>query len=525
MPLQNGSSSSAGVYSGVIDNSARGSTVAPRAAAIVVPSHRGKVGEGVLVTSKETYRAEYGIPDPSISMAGFCAEHFLTEGNQLWVVRPDTNSLYGGCRISMPETFAEVEQIYQGMEDPETYDFNEDDLILFYAANPGAWNNDIRLVVYPDTNDSEEERFFVEVYEGASSIAKEVHRVTLRERIDGYGSQIGLVPVLESSSRYIRAVINEEHPRFVSDPSTLLVNNVMSLEFSQGDNGDDVSIDNIIEAWDYFEDPEEVAVQILINAGYANPAVQLRMLEIAENRGDAFAILDVPSDKQLAPDAAVYRRETLNTGSRWGALYLPDVLITTSENLQIYCPPSGYIAAAYARNDRDAAVWFAPAGITRGKVLSDGLRHKYDQAMRDYLDQAQVNFIHKMAGHGNIIWSQLNLQNYESTLRQIHAQRLVSHLDTVLKDATLVGVYEPNDRDLRLQLEAIAEGVLGPVKQGRGLYGYEIICDETNNTNDTIANGDTILDVYLDITQTTKRIHLNAIVPKTGQLETTVAEI
>lgn len=55
--------------------------------------------------------------------------------------------------------------------------------------------------------------------------------------------------------------------------------------------------------------------------------------------------------------------------------------------------------------------------------------------------------------------------------------------------------------------------------RGRGLYWFEVICDERNNTPEIIANGDVMLDVYIDPVLPAKRIHLNAIVPKTGQIK------
>ena len=83
--------------------------------------------------------------------------------------------------------------------------------------------------------------------------------------------------------------------------------------------------------------------------------------------------------------------------------------------------------------------------------------------------------------------------------------------------------FEQNDKTLRLELSNIAEGILGPIKRGRGLYGYEIICDTTNNTPELEASGDVVLDVYVDPMMTTKRIHLNAIVPRTGQIQYAIA--
>lgn len=516
--LNNGSSTSAGVYENVIDRSVRGVAVSPSIGAMVGPSHRGKVGVPTLITTKQNFRDQFGAPDPKLTYAHFCAEQFLEEANRLYFVRVARNAMYGSVRVVTNNTFSVVHEAGQGYADPEDYAFSENDIILLYPRDPGDWNNHIRVVLYPDVNDRENEKFVIEIYEGSSTIPVEVHRVTLRDKIDGFGRQMGIESVLESNDSILRCRVNRNHPTYVADESARLINAVTAGMVSKGSNGDPVTIDDIMNGWDLYEDREEITVTLLINGGYAIPAVQLKMIEIAERRADSMAILDTPSNSQTTQAAINYRRNTLNVSSSFGALYLPDISITTEDNVSIWCPPSGYVAACYARTDRVAAEWFAPAGVTRGKIRANDVRHVYRQGDRDALDQNQVNFIHKMPPYGLVLWSQETLQGFASALSNIHVRRLVNGLMGSLSAASLVGVYEPNDRFLRLELTNISERILAPVKRGRGLYGYEVICDESNNTPELVANGDTILDVYIDPMMITKRIHLNAIVPRTGQL-------
>jgi hypothetical protein len=523
--LNNGSSTSAGVYEKVVDNSVRGVAISPSVGAIVSASHRGPVGIPTLETSKKNFRMTFGAPDAGLTYGHFCAEQFLEEGDRLYFLRVARNALYGGIRLSSVNTFSMFQDVGQGYEDPLDYAFTESDILYLYSRDPGAWNNDIRVITYPDVNDRENEKFVLEIYEGSSTIASEVYRVTLRDKLDGYGRQMGIESVLESANSLLRCRVNRNNVSFRANEAVRLVNSVSAGNINHGSNGDPVTMDDIIEGWDLFEDREEITVTLLINAGYSSPAIQLRMVEIAEQRGDSIAILDTPSNVQRTQQAIQYRRNTLNVSSSFGALYLPDISITTEDNVTIWCPPSGYVAACYARTDRVAAEWFAPAGVTRGKIRANDVRHVYRQGDRDALDQNQINFIHKMPPYGLVVWSQETLQGFASALSNIHVRRLVNGLMGSLSAASLVGIYEPNDRFLQLALTNIADRILGPIKRGRGLYGYEVICDASNNTPELVASGDTRLDVYIDPMMTTKRIHLNAIVPRTGQMQYAISVI
>lgn len=516
--LNNGSNTSAGVYEAVHDNSVRGTATSPSIGAMVGPSDRGPVGVPTLITSKQGFRNKFGAPNPSLTLAHFCAEQFLSEASQLYFTRVANNAKLGSVRVSTVDHYATAVPSVSGYDNIEDYAFNESDILFIAAVNPGDWNNNVSVLMYPDTFDPNEELFIVEVFEGNNFVPVESHRVTLREVTDGYGRQTCIEDVLKAKDSRIRVRVNYNHPQLRRNEKERLINSVVRADLSQGSNGDKTTIDDIINGWDVYEDTEEVTVTLLINGGYAIPAVQQKMLEIAESRGDAFAILDVPSTEQTTQRAVAYRRNTLNANTSFGALYLPDLQVISEDNIQVWVPPSGFVAACYARTDRVAAEWFAPAGLTRGKVAADAVRHTYRQGDRDALDSNQINFVHRMPGHGLVLWSQETLQAHASALSNIHVRRLINSMQSAIKIAALIGVYEPNDDILRMQLRQISESILSPIKRGRGLYGYEIICDETNNTPELIASGDTILDVYIDPMMITKRIHLNANVVRTGQV-------
>jgi hypothetical protein len=522
MPIQSGSSTSAGVYAGEIDNSVRATAVPTSIGGIVGPARRGEVNKAVLVGDTTEFESRYGKSDPTLTKMHYCAKGFLGESSRLYVVRVAIDALLGGVRVATVNNFSSAIPLAGGLERPEDIVFDTADILYLYAANPGEWNNDLRVLLFPDVNDISGESFIIHVFEGSSSVPVEVHRVTLFDKLDGNGDQRNVETRLSEDSSRIRALVNEEHPGFVVNPRANLINAITPGQFTQGTDGAPVTDSDIIEAWDLFSDKEDLTVNLLINAGYTNVDVQIAMTELAEQRDDCFAILDAPSNIQGAQALVNWRRSVQNINTSYGALYAPDIKIRdTAQGRDIFIPPSGHVAGVFARTDADAAAWFAPAGLRRGQLDIIGLRETYKQGHRDLFAENQINPIISRPGEGYVVWGADTLQAQASSLTNINVRRLTSLLKTSIGISILIGVFDPNDTFLRREITNICESILKPIKEGRGLYSYTVVCDDRNNTNETIASGDLILDIYIDPVLPAKRIHLNAVIPKTGEIKFT----
>jgi phage tail sheath protein FI len=242
------------------------------------------------------------------------------------------------------------------------------------------------------------------------------------------------------------------------------------------------------------------------------------MTDIAAERMDAIAVLDVPSDVQATADAVTYRRNDQNIDSSYAAIYSPDVWILDKYNdMELYVPPSGYAAAAMALTDNVAEVWFGPGGMIRGGVDAKKSRFVYNQGHRDALTDAQINAIRYFPnGAGYKIWGTDTMQVMSSALTNVSVRRLLNMIEKSIKIANMYSVFDPNDVILRSRLQGMVESFLQPIKDAGGLYWFQVICDETNNPPASIAEGVLNLDAYFDPAITTKRIRLNANIMKTG---------
>lgn len=574
-------STSAGVYVKEIDLSQRIAAVSSSIGALVGASDRGPLNQRTLCTSTRQFLALFGKPNPRTSMMHYAALQFLDNGGRLYVTRvinekapttgPEDRALTGGLYVTVDDlaayspiirltNFDDGTSNPLGIYDPfNTLGFDPQapgiNQVMFFvcAENPGLWNNNLYIRIRPsfargvafapgtgmvDFNADYDDpyAFYLDVFENFTSVRQkpdESFLVSRDYRTDGHGSQLFIEEVINNQSNLIRVRNNSLAPlvKVVAEAGQFIAGATDGMSTKKVDAA------TLVRGWDLYRDPEQVDVNILIQGGaptYSPRAdligdivsIQLHMDQIAQDRMDCIAVLDVPSDQQSVAKSIAYRRNELNLNSSYSAIYSSDLYIYDKYNDRyIYVPPSGFAAAAYARTDRIAELWFAPAGMERGVLNVEGVRTIYNQDDRDALTDNQVNAIRYIPGEGYYIWGADTLQAMASALSNVNVRRLLCFVEKSIAIAALYSVYAPNDAILWSQLEDMVERFLRPIQGGRGLYWYNVQCDDKNNTGDTIAAGDVHLDVYLDPVIPGKRIHLNAILVKTGSLSGTAGTV
>lgn len=549
--------SSPGSYVNEKDRSQFVRAVSTSIGAVVGPSAKGPVMETVLVTNEEEFISTFGKPDSRHSLMHYAALEFLSKSSRLYVTRVVNDSetsgalpLSAGAIFSVDEVtaqnprpkltvFDDGQSNAKGKYDPfNTFVFpppstpgSLNQLFMICAINPGEWNNqlyvEIRPNIKPMVSGSDEfyddlNAFYVDVwvdYKSPRQPKDESFLVRRVEALDGYGNQLYIEEVINKQSKLIRVRNNTAAPEIKLKESCSC--------FLQGaTNGGRVTMGQVLRGWDLYKDPEHINVNILIQAG-APPGmnnlqdiadIQRRMADIARNRMDAIAVLDIPSKLQATADAIAYRTGDLNLDSSYAAIYTPDVQILDKFNdMQVWVPPSGFVAAAYARTDGNAAVWFAPAGMERGALNIGESRVIYNQGHRDALTDAQINAIRYFPnGSGYKIWGADTMQTMASALSNVPVRRLMNMIEKAIGIANLYSVFDPNDQILRSHIRGMIERYLQPIRDAGGLYWFQVVCDDSNNPPSSVAAGILNVDTYFDPTITAKRIRLNANILKTG---------
>jgi hypothetical protein len=454
------------------------------------------------------------------------------------------------------------------------------DFFYIYGADPNKYNGNYRVAVAnikDSTDKSNPNTFQILVYSknsAANSRPVETWTVSRDQQVDGYGRQQFLETVINGKSKYIRVANNALNtdkivpslipsdnillylPPVGTDPASLayLSNGESGTTMEDGSpismtdlpiiyNGTDAFPSQIANpptpvknsGLQLYYEREEVKFDLLINAGITFPSVQKRMLDIAIKRGDCFVILDMPFDKQgnrfdPTTDAVDYRDNKyggLAVDTPYGAIYTPWIDIVDNFTGKVNTvPPSGHVAAVYCATDTNWATWFAPAGLKRALLDAIdpnfvGTKMIYHQNSRDIFEVNQINCTRVFENLGTALWGATTLQRMESAMSNVNVVRLILFLSRNIDTQLMYNVFDPNDAYLRAEIVQRLNDILEPIKLGRGLYNYNVVCagpgePNANNTYDDIALGDLNVDVYLEPTIPAKRINVKLIVNKAG---------
>ena len=386
----------------------------------------------------------------------------------------------------------------------------------------GAFNNyyvDKGLVTptagrVPTTTQQFTNVFTVNVFDNSVSqnLPVEQFLCSLNPYTDGFGIQTEITQQINGVSKWIRVANNVA--AFLNEP---VIYPVARTALGTGDSGLAVMASDIMRGWDAFMDDEDIEVRILINGGYAIPAVQLKMDSICQTRKDCIAILDVPANKQDAQRAIDYRNIELNLNSNRSTIYCSDVLVQDEYSGKIlYIPPSGHIAGVYAFTDNTTFPWFAPAGMRRGQLRVLGVRVKYNKGARDNLWKAQINYIRDFKGLGRVVWEQRTMQVMQSGFSFVNVRRLMDTISIAVRRALLFDEFEPNDDFLRLQIRTMIEDYLRVIQQARGIKSFLVVCDDRNNAPYYTDQGQLNVDMLIKPILPAEKIRLRGTITKQG---------
>ena len=250
-----------------------------------------------------------------------------------------------------------------------------------------------------------------------------------------------------------------------------------------------------------------------------HPYVAGLTIEICENRGDAFYIMDI-APNQNAGDTAINNVVDLASqfDTNYAATYYPWVkVVDTNSNKIMPVPPSVVMMSVYAANDKVAAEWFAPAGLNRGGIptavsVADRLTH----TERDTLYEGHVNPIAAFPGQGVVAWGQKTLQRNPSALDRVNVRRLLIALKKSIASSSRYLVFEQNVATTRQRFLNIVNPYLESVQQRSGIYAFKVVMDDSNNTPDLVDRNILYGQIYIQPTRTAEFIVLDFNVLPTG---------
>jgi len=264
-------------------------------------------------------------------------------------------------------------------------------------------------------------------------------------------------------------------------------------------------------------------------------AVVNELLDFTENvRRDCFAIIDTHrSNFIVGKDTKVIDspKRTFNNDiflplkecakgleTNYGAIYANWVkTIDTYSTRKFWAPFSAYAASIFAKSDRVAQPWAAPAGLNRGIFNAIDIAFNPNQKQRDKLYEISINPVVYFLNDGYAIMGQKTLQSKPTAFDRINVRRLFLALERAVTRTVKYFVFEPNTEFTRTRVINAITPIFEFAKNTQGVYDYLLVCDERNNTPETIDNNELIIDIYIKPTRTVEFILVNFVATRTGQ--------
>jgi len=296
-----------------------------------------------------------------------------------------------------------------------------------------------------------------------------------------------------------------------------------------GTTGMTASLGDLITSYNLFSNKDEISVDYLImGPGLSNKfesqAKANQLISIANSRKDCIAVIsphraDVVdiTNTDTQTDNILQFFSPLSSSSY--AMFDSGYKYTYDRfnNKFRYIPCNADVAGLMVRTSVFAFPWFSPAGQQRG-VLNNAIKLAYNpsKAQRDLLYPERVNSIVNQPGVGVILFGDKTALGYASAFDRINVRRLFLTVEQSLERSAQAQLFELNDEITRANFVNIVEPYLRDVQAKRGLYGFLVVCDESNNTPDIIDNNEFRADIYLKPAKSINYVTLTFVATRTG---------
>jgi phage tail sheath protein FI len=160
-----------------------------------------------------------------------------------------------------------------------------------------------------------------------------------------------------------------------------------------------------------------------------------------------------------------------------------------------------------------------PAGRTRGRILGVvSMQQTLSDTDSEYLISGKVNPIMIYPGEGTFLMGNVTSYSGSGGLGHINTAMTVSYLRSRLLDIAQALLFELNTPNTRERFTNSATTLLQTIKTGNGISDFRVICDETNNTETTIAENKLLADVFIRPTFSAETVLINIINTNTSQI-------
>ncbi|AEE48488.1 phage tail sheath C-terminal domain-containing protein [Haliscomenobacter hydrossis] len=149
-------------------------------------------------------------------------------------------------------------------------------------------------------------------------------------------------------------------------------------------------------------------------------------------------------------------------------------IITGIQNTDTNIPPSGAVAGIYAFVDRTRGVWKAPANVSLSNVIrpNDSFTASQLDALNvDVNAGKSINAIRSFTGKGTLVFGARTLAGNDNEWRYVSVRRFFNMVEESTKKASEQFVFEPNDANTWVKIQAMIENFLNTLWRVGALQG------------------------------------------------------
>lgn len=226
--------------------------------------------------------------------------------------------------------------------------------------------------------------------------------------------------------------------------------------------------------------------------------------------------------KEVANPVSGISLPTEGQGAAWAAFYTQ--LKMDDGATKFIAPSTALVSNLFMEKLKKRHAYNIVAGVNYGLIKHDGVigpDYNYDRSDTDVLEPLGVNVITYVPRYGTSIQgNQTAKQTPRTALSKLHVRELIIYLQDEIEKMLRGYQWENNTSDLRANITAKAEVILGLAKANGGVYDYRTKCDSENNTPEVIDNEMVVLDVEVEPTRGAEKMVQTLTIHRTGGIST-----
>jgi hypothetical protein len=382
--------------------------------------------------------------------------------------------------------------------------------LTLFAANPGAWGNNLRVGVLPQTSDPTRFGLLVQQITPTGQFQTLESFVNLSTVL---ADPLYAVTVIDNDSKYVSfinpATGNPVVPTATPSPTAPLApvslngGNDGAVLVPASDQNFEIALTSKADRGVFLLDRVDIFNLLCIPGETDAPTISTLQDYCASKR--AFYIVDAPQLSTISgliqsgpvgsTPGPIIGTHASNSAYYFPWVQAPDPLFGNRPSLY---PPCGFVAGIYAATDASRGVWKAPAGIQASLTGVSGLQYNLTDLENGDLNIQAINCLRQFKVYGDVVWGARTLQGNDqagSEWKYIPIRRLALYIESSLYEGTQWVVFEPNDAPLwsqiRLNVGAFMQGLFlqGAFQGTSPQQAYFVKCDAENNPQASIDLG------------------------------------